>query len=121
MQRAEDVRELRAYIAELGYEGPTVPRIVVKIEKPQAVEDIDSILDETDAALDESNVGRFRDALRYLTEQTQFILITHNRGTIEGADTLYGVTMGNDGVSRVLSLKLEDAIEAVEEYETVAS
>ncbi|MFV9506614.1 MAG: chromosome segregation protein SMC [Oscillochloridaceae bacterium umkhey_bin13] len=65
------------------------------------------ILDETDAALDESNVGRFRDALRELTSQTQFILITHNRGTIEGADTLYGVTMADDGASRTVSLRVE--------------
>jgi chromosome segregation protein len=66
------------------------------------------ILDETDAALDESNVGRFRDALRFLTEQTQFILITHNRGTIEAADTLYGVTMGDDGASKTISLRVEE-------------
>jgi chromosome segregation protein len=66
------------------------------------------ILDETDAALDESNVGRFRDALRFLTEQTQFILITHNRGTIEAADTLYGVSMGDDGASKTISLRVEE-------------
>ncbi len=64
------------------------------------------ILDETDAALDESNVGRFRDALAYLTDETQFILITHNRGTIEAADTLYGVTMGEDGASKLMSLRV---------------
>lgn len=72
------------------------------------------LLDEVDAALDESNVLRFRDEIRDLSESTQFVLITHNRGTIEGADTLYGVTMGDDGVSRVLSLRLDDAIAAVE-------
>ncbi|HMQ34885.1 MAG TPA: chromosome segregation protein SMC, partial [Chloroflexaceae bacterium] len=66
------------------------------------------ILDETDAALDESNVGRFREALGFLTEQTQFILITHNRGTIEAADTLYGVTMGDDGASKTISLRVEE-------------
>ena len=65
------------------------------------------ILDETDAALDETNVGRFREALGQLAKQTQFILITHNRGTIEGADTLYGVTMGDDGASRTVSLRVE--------------
>ncbi|MEI7643482.1 MAG: chromosome segregation protein SMC [Chloroflexales bacterium] len=65
------------------------------------------ILDETDAALDESNVGRFRDALQVLADQTQFILITHNRGTIEAADSLYGVTMGEDGASRTISLQVE--------------
>jgi chromosome segregation protein len=67
------------------------------------------VLDEVDAALDEANVGRFTDALRELTAQTQFIVITHNRGTIESADALYGVTVGDDSVSRVISLRLEEA------------
>ncbi|MGQ9768059.1 MAG: chromosome segregation protein SMC, partial [Anaerolineae bacterium] len=64
------------------------------------------VLDEVDAALDEANVGRFRDALKALSAQTQFILITHNRGTIEAADTIYGVSMGADNTSQTLSLKL---------------
>lgn len=64
------------------------------------------VLDEVDAALDEANIGRFRDALRSLARQTQFILITHNRGTIEAADTIYGISMGSDNTSQVLSLKL---------------
>ncbi len=68
------------------------------------------VLDEVDAALDEANVLRFRDELRDLAATTQFIVVTHNRGTIEGADTLYGVTMGGDGVSRTVSLRLEEAI-----------
>jgi chromosome segregation protein len=67
------------------------------------------VFDEVDAALDESNVVRFRERLRRLAAQTQFVVITHNRGTIEGADTLYGITMGADGVSRVLSLRLDGA------------
>jgi chromosome segregation protein len=67
------------------------------------------VLDEVDAALDEANVGRFAEALRGLAEQTQFIVITHNRGTIESADALYGVTVGDDAVSRVISLRLEEA------------
>ena len=66
------------------------------------------LLDEVDAALDEVNVVRFRDELRKLASQTQAIVITHNRGTVEIADTLYGVTMGGDGVSQVLSLRLGD-------------
>ena len=65
-------------------------------------------MDEVDAALDESNVFRFRERLKRLTDQTQFVVITHNRSTIEGADTLYGITMGSDGVSRSLSLRLDD-------------
>ncbi len=66
------------------------------------------VLDEVDAALDEANVGRFVEELRALSERTQFIIITHNRRTIETADTIYGVSMGADNVSRILSLKLED-------------
>lgn len=67
------------------------------------------VLDEVDAALDEANIGRFSDALRSLAHQTQFVVITHNRGTIEAADALYGVTVGDDSVSRVISLRLDEA------------
>ncbi|MGH2407368.1 MAG: AAA family ATPase, partial [Candidatus Limnocylindrales bacterium] len=67
------------------------------------------VLDEVDAALDEANVERFVGALRDLAETTQCIVITHNRGTIEAADALYGVTIGDDAVSRVISLRLADA------------
>ena len=67
------------------------------------------VLDEVDAALDEANVGRFTEALRELAERTQFIVITHNRGTIEVADALYGVTVGDDSASRVISLRLDEA------------
>jgi Chromosome segregation ATPases len=67
------------------------------------------VLDEVDAALDEANIGRFADALRSLAHATQFIVITHNRGTIEAADALYGVTSGDDSVSRVISLRLDEA------------
>jgi chromosome segregation protein len=65
------------------------------------------VLDEVDAALDEANVGRFRDALRTLTEGTQFIVITHNRTTMESADAVYGITMSDDGVSQAISLRLD--------------
>ena len=61
------------------------------------------VLDEVDAALDEANVGRFSTALRSLAEEIQFVVITHNRGTIEAADALYGVTVGDDAVSRASS------------------
>jgi chromosome segregation protein len=67
------------------------------------------VLDEVDAALDEANIGRFTDALRELSANTQCIVITHNRGTIETADALYGVTVGDDSVSRVISLRLDEA------------
>lgn len=69
------------------------------------------VLDEVDAALDEANVVRFREALLELAGDTQFIIVTHNRGTVEAAATLYGVTMGTDGVSRVLSLRLEEYVD----------
>jgi chromosome segregation protein len=67
------------------------------------------VLDEVDAALDEANIGRFTEALRELARTTQCIVITHNRGTIEMADALYGVTVGEDSVSRVISLRLDEA------------
>jgi chromosome segregation protein len=73
------------------------------------------VLDEVDAALDEANIGRFAEALRSLADQTQFIVITHNRGTIETADALYGVTVGDDAVSHVISLRLEEAREMADE------
>lgn len=66
------------------------------------------VLDEVDAMLDESNVGRFVDALRRLAERTQFIIITHNRRTIQVADAIYGIAMGGDSTSGVLSLRLAD-------------
>ncbi len=66
------------------------------------------VLDEVDAALDEANTVRFANILNELRKLTQFIVITHNRATMEKADMLYGVTMGDDGVSKMLSVKLED-------------
>jgi chromosome segregation protein len=66
------------------------------------------ILDEVDAALDEANITRFADALRRLAQTIDFVVITHNRATIETADTIYGVTMTDAAVSRVLSLRLAD-------------
>jgi chromosome segregation protein len=65
------------------------------------------VLDEVDATLDEANAGRFRALLEELAQQTQFIIVTHNRGTVETADTVYGVSMGADGVSQVVSLKMD--------------
>ena len=65
------------------------------------------VLDEVDAMLDEANVERFRMLLQELAQQTQFIIITHNRVTVEAADTIYGVSMGANGVSQVVSLKLD--------------
>ncbi len=67
------------------------------------------ILDEVDAALDEANSQRFGKIIDELSHKTQFIVITHNRATMHQANILYGVTMGEDGVSRLISLKLEEA------------
>ena len=65
------------------------------------------ILDEIEAALDDVNVARYAQYLRRITDHTQFIVITHRRGTMEAADVLYGVTMQEDGVSKLLRLDLE--------------
>jgi len=67
------------------------------------------VLDEVDAMLDEANVGRFRDALVAMAKDTQFIVITHNRHTINAANTIYGISMRQDGVSTALSLRLDEA------------
>ncbi len=65
------------------------------------------IMDEVDAALDERNARRFADLIKDFAKKTQFLIVTHNRATMEAADILYGITMADDGTSRVLSLKLE--------------
>ena len=67
------------------------------------------VLDETDAALDEANSQRYAAILKELSKKTQLILATHNRETMKCAGILYGVTMGDDGVSKLLSLRLEEA------------
>ncbi|HWL11991.1 MAG TPA: chromosome segregation protein SMC [Ureibacillus sp.] len=66
------------------------------------------ILDEVEAALDEANVQRYSDYLKKLSSETQFIVITHRKGTMEGADVLYGITMQESGVSKLVSVKLEE-------------
>lgn len=70
------------------------------------------VLDEVDAPLDESNARRFADLIQDFSKKTQFIIVTHNRATMEAADILYGVTMADDGVSKILSLKFEEAPKA---------
>ncbi|PIR97703.1 MAG: hypothetical protein COT91_00040 [Candidatus Doudnabacteria bacterium CG10_big_fil_rev_8_21_14_0_10_41_10] len=72
------------------------------------------VLDEVDAALDEANSIRLGKILARLAHQTQFITITHNRETMRQSKALYGVTMGDDGISKVLSIKLEKAVEIAE-------
>ena len=70
-----------------------------------------SVLDEIEAALDDVNVVRFAQYVRRLSDQTQFIVITHRRGTMEASDMLYGVTMQERGVSRLLMLNLDEAVQ----------
>jgi chromosome segregation protein len=65
------------------------------------------VMDEVDAMLDEANVGRFRDLLVDLSKDTQFIIITHNRNTVQAADVIYGITMGRDSASQMISLRLD--------------
>ncbi len=63
------------------------------------------ILDEIDAPLDDVNIGRFTTALKDFSNETQFIVVTHNKRTMESADTLYGVTMEEEGLSKLVSVK----------------
>ena len=64
-----------------------------------------------DAALDEANLARFVRYLRDFSRNTQFIVITHRKQTMEGADVLYGITMEESGISKLVSVKLEDVAE----------
>ena len=70
------------------------------------------ILDEVDAPLDEANVGRYCDMIREMTDKSQFILITHIKKTMQMVDMLHGVTMGEPGVSRLVSVKISEAAQA---------
>lgn len=70
------------------------------------------VLDEVEAALDEANVSRFAEYLREFSEQTQFIVVSHRKGTMEEADVLYGVAMEEDGVSKLVSVRLDEAVSA---------
>ncbi|MDD5431336.1 MAG: AAA family ATPase [Candidatus Pacebacteria bacterium] len=65
------------------------------------------VLDEVDAALDEKNTRRFAEVIKDFSKKTQFLIVTHNRSTMESANVLYGITMEEEGVSKALSLKLE--------------
>ncbi|MNC71227.1 Chromosome partition protein Smc [compost metagenome] len=70
------------------------------------------VLDEVEAALDEANVARYAGYLREFSDVTQFIVVTHRKGTMEEADVLYGVTMEEGGVSKLVSVRLEELEEA---------
>ena len=74
------------------------------------------VMDEVDAMLDEANIARFRELLRELAEGSQFIVITHNRGTVQAAQTVYGVSMGSDSASQVLSIRPEEYVNRKEPF-----
>ena len=73
-------------------------------------------MDEVDAALDEANISRLRELLEELSIDTQFVLITHNRNTVQIADLIYGITMGKDTASQTISLKLEEVDQSVKDF-----
>jgi chromosome segregation protein len=68
------------------------------------------LLDEVDAPLDDANVGRFSEIVREMSEQVQFVLITHNKTTMESMRQLTGVTMSEPGVSRLVAVDIEEAV-----------
>ena len=72
------------------------------------------VMDEIEAALDEENVTRFAQYLRRMAARTQFLVITHRRGTMEEADMLYGITMQEKGVTTVIGLDLDEAKKTIE-------
>jgi len=72
------------------------------------------VLDEVEAALDEANVARFAEYMHQFSKQTQFICVTHRKGTMESADVLYGITMQEGGVSKIVSVRLEDTQKLIE-------
>lgn len=79
------------------------------------------VLDEVDAPLDEANVGRYCEAIRDMTDRSQFILITHIKKTMQMVDMLHGVTMGEPGVSRLVSVKVSDTAKAAKPGESAAA
>jgi chromosome segregation protein len=71
------------------------------------------VLDEVEAALDDANVDRYANYLTKFSKETQFIVVTHRKGTMEKADVLYGVTMQESGISKLVSVRLEETAELV--------
>ena len=79
------------------------------------------ILDEVEAALDDANIDRFLQLIRRFSDRAQFVIVTHQKRTMDAADVLYGVTMGGDGVTKVVSRRLPREIEAGEDGEDGAT
>jgi chromosome segregation protein len=78
------------------------------------------LLDEVDAALDEANIGRFTAVLREFSELSQFIVVTHSKKTMAAADTLYGITMQESGISKQVTIRFEDWIDTAENAQNTA-
>ena len=72
------------------------------------------ILDEVEAALDDANINRFLELVRRFSDRTQFVIVTHQKLTMDAADVLYGVSMGGDGVTKVISRRLPQGVTALE-------
>ncbi|MCB0831404.1 MAG: AAA family ATPase, partial [Solirubrobacterales bacterium] len=72
------------------------------------------ILDEVEAALDDANINRFLELVRRFSDRTQFVIVTHQKLTMDAADVLYGVSMGGDGVTKVISRRLPKGVTALE-------
>jgi len=70
------------------------------------------ILDEVEAALDDANIDRFLQLVRRFSDRAQFVIVTHQKRTMDAADVLYGVSMGNDGVTKVVSRRMPPAMAA---------
>jgi chromosome segregation protein len=73
------------------------------------------ILDEVEAALDDANIDRFLQLIRRFSDRAQFVIVTHQKRTMDAADVLYGVSMGGDGVTKVVSRRLPREVEAGED------
>ena len=71
------------------------------------------ILDEVEAALDDANINRFLGLIGRFSDRTQFVIVTHQKLTMEAADVLYGVSMGGDGVTKVVSRRLPSKVETI--------
>jgi chromosome segregation protein len=79
------------------------------------------LLDEVDAALDEANIGRFTSVLREFSQVSQFIVVTHSKKTMAAADTLYGITMQESGISKQVTIRFEDWVDENVEPKAQAS
>jgi len=78
------------------------------IDKHESGDGLEIILDEVDAPLDDANIDRYIKIIRKFAQETQFIIVTHNKRTMEAADSMYGVTMAEQGISTIVNVKFND-------------